>query len=162
MYYKVITMNLKIRSFKKGDEKELANLLKECFGKYYRPYLNFDENYVIEKIKKPENEIFVAKEKDEIIGSIRVRMKNPRLAVLRQISVKKKHRNKGVGTKLIKKAISFLKRKKVDKVIARSDADNRKGMIFLIENGFVPESVMRKHYKKDEDIIEFARFLKSD
>ena len=153
-------MTVKIRAYKKGDEKDLAELLKECFGRYYRPYLNFNEEYIIEKAGKKENEIFVATDKNKIIGSIRVRMKNPRLAVLRQISVAKKYRNKGIGTKLIKKAISYLKTKNVEKVVARSDSENKTGMIFLIQNDFVPESVMKEHYKKKEDIIEFALFLR--
>ena len=151
---------VKIRLYKKGDEGDLAKLLKKCFGKYYRPYLDFNEEYIIEKVDKKENKIFVATDKNKIIGSIRVRMKNPRLAVLRQISVTEKYRNKGIGTELIKKAISYLKTKKVEKVVARSDSKNKTGMIFLVQNGFVPESVMREHYKKKEDIIEFALFLR--
>lgn len=152
-------MSIKIRAFKKGDEKDLVMLLKECFGKYYRPYLDFNENYIMEKIGKRENKILVAIDGKKIIGSIRIAMKNPHLAELRQISVTKKYRNKGVGTKLIKNSISFLKKRKIDKVAARTDVKNKDGMIFLIQNGFAPESVMREHFKKKEDIIEFALFL---
>lgn len=153
-------MTIKIRFFENGDEKGLSKVLNECFKKDYRPYVKFNEKYIKEKVADKRNKIFVAVDKKKIIGSVRVKIFGLDLAELRQISVIKKYRGKGIGTKLIKNAISFLKRKKVRKVVARAKSNDKIGMKFLIDNDFRPESFLREHYKKKVDIIEFALFLR--
>jgi len=153
-------MTIKIRFFENGDEKGLAKVLNECFKKDYRPYVKFNEKYIKEKIADKRNKIFVAVDKKKIIGSIRVNVYDLDLAELRQISVTKKYRGKGIGTKLIRKSIDFLKRKKVRKVVARAKSTDKAGMKFLIENNFIPESFLREHFRKKSDIIEFALFLR--
>ena len=153
-------MTIKIRFFENGDEKGLAKLLNECFKKDYYPYVKFNEEYVREKIADKRNKIFVAVDKKKIIGSVRVKIFDLDLAEIRQISVTKKYRGKGIGSKLMKSAISYLKRKKIRKVVARAKATDKIGMKFLIDNNFVPESFMKEHFRKKVDIIEFALFLR--
>lgn len=153
-------MTIKIRFIENGDEKGLAKVLNECFKKDYYPYVKFNEEYVREKIADKRNKIFVAVDKKKIIGSVRINVYDLDLAELRQISVTKKYRGKGIGTKLIKKAIDYLKRKKIRKVVARAKSNDKIGMKFLINNDFVPESFLREHFRKKSDIIEFALFLR--
>jgi len=153
-------MSLKLREIKSGEEKNLAKLLKECFSKEYPSFIKFDEEYVRKKIENERNNIFIALEKDNIVGSIRAKKTGDDLAELVQISVTKKFRNKGIGTKLMKKTVQELKKKGIRKITATSNSKDKKGMIFLIQNNFEPETIMKQHYNTKNDVVQFSLFVK--
>ena len=103
-------MDLNIIDFEKKLEKDFYNLniewLKKIFivEKYDEEILSNSKKYIIDK----GGEIFFAKTKDEIIGTVALMPTSEKdIFELSKMAVKPNYRNKGVGKQLLKKCVKL-------------------------------------------------------
>jgi ribosomal protein S18 acetylase RimI-like enzyme len=135
---------LKIRSAKIEDCKKCSELsrIKELeitnnkyiSEDYFRCFIDDDDMF------------FVAEENKEILGYLLGEPLKGKLALLGLLTVNKKHRNKGIGKKLIKEF-----KKRCDK----------KGLNYLVLyapkfNKNTQEFYKRNNFKKEKDLIQFV------
>jgi GNAT superfamily N-acetyltransferase len=106
---------MKIRQFKEEDKDEVKLIvsagLMEIFNVNYATELEDLEN-----IEKEYGAFFVADKEGKIVGTLGIRNLGEE-ARIQRVYVKKSERGKGIGKKLMKKALDFCKKKKFKRVL---------------------------------------------
>jgi ribosomal protein S18 acetylase RimI-like enzyme len=148
---------MRIRLADKNDTQEIAEIIRRHFEEDYMGFASFDEKYIREKMKK--DAFFVAEENEIITGCIRVSIVDLDLGEIRQLCVDKEFRSKGIAQKLLETAVSFLKERKMRKLIVRCKSDNKDAIRLWEKNGFRQEGYFKEHYRKGIDVIQLYRFL---
>ena len=140
-------MDLNIIDFEKKLEKDFYNLniewLKKIFivEKYDEEILSNSKKYIIDK----GGEIFFAKTKDEIIGTVALMPTSEKdIFELSKMAVKPNYRNKGVGKQLLKKCVEFSKHKGLKYLILYSNKKLKNAIYLYEEYGFT-EVVLEKN-----------------
>ena len=140
-------MDLNIIDFEKKLEKDFYNLniewLKKIFivEKYDEEILSNSKKYIIDK----GGEIFFAKTKDEIIGTVALMPTSEKdIFELSKMAVKPNYRNKGVGKQLLKKCVKFSKYKGLKSLILYSNKKLKNAIYLYEEYGFT-EVVLEKN-----------------
>ena len=100
---------------------------------------NYYENFY----KSENNKLFIAKENENIIGYIFIKITNPKQnaeiykeALIDALYVEKEYRNKGVATQLINKAKEFSKEKYAKKISINVIKDNENALNLYHKLGF--------------------------
>ncbi len=148
---------MKIRIATKKDAKAVAEIIKRHFETDYMGFANFDERYIKEKMKK--DAFFVAEDDGKIIACIRLAIVDIDLADIRTLCVDKEFRGKGIAQTLLDETVTFLKERKMRKLIARVKSDNKQAITLFERNGFKQEGYFREHYRKGIDVVQLYRFL---
>lgn len=141
---------MKIRKANKKDLSRLTRLSLE----FHKLETRFDEDVVVneqsrkelgrqvkEIFKSPDQMIFVAQKDEEIIGYVVARF-SPGLCTsgrINEILVTKSERGKGIGTKLVERALSLLKKKGVKRVKLWVYKKNKKALTLYERLGFEKE-----------------------
>ena len=140
-------MDLNIIDFEKKLEKDFYNLniewLKKIFivEKYDEEILSNSKKYIIDK----GGEIFFAKTKDEIIGTVALMPTSEKdIFELSKMAVKPNYRNKGVGKQLLKKCVEFSKYKCLKSLILYSNKKLKNAIYLYKEYGFT-EVILEKN-----------------
>tara|TARA_B100001758_G_C17905953_1_gene351108 strand:- start:42 stop:509 length:468 start_codon:yes stop_codon:yes gene_type:complete len=140
-------MDLNIIDFEKKLEKDFYNLniewLKKIFivEKYDEEILSNSKKYIIDK----GGEIFFAKTKDEIIGTVALMPTSEKdIFELSKMAVKPNYRNKGVGKQLLKKCVKFSKYKGLKSLILYSNKKLKNAIYLYEEYGFT-EVILEKN-----------------
>ena len=140
-------MDLNIIDFEKKLEKDFYNLniewLKKIFivEKYDEEILSNSKKYIIDK----GGEIFFAKMKDEIIGTVALMPTSEKdIFELSKMAVKPNYRNKGVGKQLLKKCVEFSKHKDLKSLILYSNKKLKNAIYLYEEYGFT-EVILEKN-----------------
>jgi len=140
-------MDLNIIDFEKKLEKDFYNLniewLKKFFivEKYDEEILSNSKKYIIDK----GGEIFFAKTKDEIIGTVALMPTSEKdIFELSKMAVKPNYRNKGVGKQLLKKCVEFSKYKCLKSLILYSNKKLKNAIYLYEEYGFT-EVILEKN-----------------
>ncbi len=140
-------MDLNIIDFEKKLEKDFYNLniewLKKIFvvEKYDEEILSNSKKYIIDK----GGEIFFAKTKDEIIGTVALMPTSEKdIFELSKMAVKPNYRNKGVGKQLLKKCVEFSKYKDLKSLILYSNKKLKNAIYLYKEYGFT-EVILEKN-----------------
>ena len=94
---------------------------------------------------------------NKVIGSIGFSDLENNVGMLISCVVSKECRGKGIGNKLIKKAINYAKRQEYRKIILLTI--NPVMMILAIKCGFIPEGSLKRHFKNGEDMCYFSYFI---
>lgn len=149
---------MKIETAKINDSKNIADLIQKNFGKDYELF-RIDESRILEKMKDEKNQFIAAKEGEKIIGVVRASIEDLDLAELRWLAVEEECRGKGIGTELIRFALSFLKEKKMRKAVARTKSSDAVATSLFLNLGFEIEGYFRDHFRKGTNIIQFAKFI---
>jgi GNAT superfamily N-acetyltransferase len=116
---------------------------REALGfDYGRAFLIYKYIFLLDYIIKPffkKSIMFFLLEKDgKIIGGLRCLINwNERITNLGFVSIKKTHRNQGMGSLLISKVLDYMKLKGINKVLLTVDADNTNAIHTYIKNGFI-------------------------
>ncbi len=129
---------MRIRKASEKDKPEIIKLVKEVLKEIFGKAENLQD---LENIRKNFELFLVAEEKGKIIGTLGI--KNEGDARISRMYVKKNKRGKGVGKKLMKKAIDFCKNKFNRIFLTTYKKMNSKD--FYKKQGF-------KEYKQDERI----------
>lgn len=147
-------MEIKIRRYNKNDKPGIICLVKntlfEIFG---------SEAKNIEDLKRIDEEYFgkggiflVAEINGKIIGTIGVVKERSKIARLKRMYVHKKYRGKGVGQRLLNKAILFCKKRGYEKLVLSTYPKMKDAIEFYLSNGF-------EIRKKDKKGIHFEKEL---
>lgn len=111
------TINLILKQFEKPIEKTYT-------GKFFEPHIE-------------EPRVYAARLKNEQAGWIELGYDrwNNRMRIW-ELLVKKNHRTKGIGTKLIKHAIDMAKQKGARMLVLETQSDNATAIRFYLKQGF--------------------------
>jgi len=96
---------MKIREYKKEDREKVKKLVKEVLTEIFNSASNLED---LNNIKKEYEKFFVVEENGKIIGTLGI--KNEGDARISRMYVKKEKREKGIGKKLMEKAIKYCKK----------------------------------------------------
>ena len=129
---------MKIRNYKEEDREKVKKLVKEVLIEIFNSVSNLED---LNNIKKEYEKFFVVEENGEIIGTLGI--KNEGDARISRMYVKKEKRGKGIGKKLMEKAIKYCKKKFQRIFLTTYPQMNSKD--FYRKIGF-------KEYKRDERI----------
>ncbi|MFH1789051.1 MAG: GNAT family N-acetyltransferase [Candidatus Altiarchaeota archaeon] len=152
-------MNFTIRGFERKDAKKVAELHSK-FNEWFED-IPIDEEFIIEASLRPDFRIFVAEKDEEIIGFTGLLYYElVGRSEIGPICVRKKHQNKGVGSKLVDMALSFLADTGVHRVVAKVKKGNDKAAQFFKKKGFKKEAMLSKYTRKGEDAVQMVKQLK--
>ena len=127
---------MKIRNYKPSDKNSIISLWKKVLNPQ-KPH-NDPEIAIDIKTKQNDGLFFVAEDKHQIIGTIIAGYDGHR-GWLYSLAMHPQHRRKGIGTKLVKKAIGELKKLGCLKVNLQINSDNKEVVEFYKKNGFLIE-----------------------
>ena len=142
---------MKIEPAKVADIPQLCILLDELFGQEteFTPDRELQEMGLSEILNDVSvGAILVArKESNKIIGMVNILYTistalGGRVGILEDFVVLSKHRNCGIGSKLIIAAISFAKFMGCKRITLLTDDDNQDAHRFYIKNGFSRSSMV--------------------
>ncbi len=125
---------MKIR---KTDAKEINEIVKVELGSGYHKVGSFDPMPMLKEIFQDKKEkIFVATEKNKIIGYIGIRQEK-QICELTLLAVLKEYQGKGIGKRLFEYALRIAKRNKSKKIILEVREGNLKAINLYRKQGFV-------------------------
>ena len=145
------------------DEKAILKLIKEAFHeddlkhakRYYDKFFEDDEMTY-------EDEVFVAEADNQIVGVAGYScdyFSTDHSYWLGWFVVAKKFRRRKIGSDLLEKVESELKKYKVKKLFVSTDDKNGSAIQFYIENRFSFEARLRDYYCAGEDQIILGKNL---
>ena len=127
---------MKIRRYHHSDKDSVVALWKQVFSPK-KPH-NDPARVIDMKIKQDDGLFFVAEEDHQVIGTIIAGFDGHR-GWLYSLAVRLQYRRKGVGTLLVYKAITELKKVGCLKVNLQINADNYEVVEFYMKTGFLIE-----------------------
>lgn len=141
---------MKIRSARKDEVKKLQKLNQEVFidNQQYDSDLIMDwatselgKQYFTDVLNDPKSCCFIAEDNCRIIGCIccrgrKINYRKSKYIEIDNMGVLPEYRSKGLGTKLIKKSLSWAKTKGYQKMFVNSYFHNIKAIAFYKRNGF--------------------------
>ncbi len=98
---------MRIRKYRPDDKKQVKNLIISALEEIFGKARNIED---LDNIGKDYEVFFVVEQKGEIIGTLGI-LRQGGDAKIRRIYVKKSERGKNIGTKLMKKALQYCKRR---------------------------------------------------
>lgn len=145
---------MKIRSFKKTDAPTCARIInknkKDMGDLYTQKSFIKAANY---------NQYWVAEEKGNIVGLIGFSDLKNGIGMMLSLSVDPDFQERGTGTQLIRKVKDYAQKHSFRKVLLLTHAKNKKMMLLAIQEDFIPEGSLRKHFRTGEDVIYFSWFI---
>jgi len=110
--------------------------------------------------KSDNSKFLVAEEDGKVIGYITTSYDvGSRLGDIGIVSVDPEHHKRGIGSKLMRTALNFLKSRGVRKIWTTVSAINTPAIIYYIKNGFIPEGTLKSHFAEGIDEITMGMFL---
>lgn len=127
--------------------KRLVQLETEAFG-----YGGLNEWHLVPFIR--HGRVFIASEKDEVIGLIQYMRdwNNPRKAYLMGVSIAKERRGQGLGMLFIQTSLHALKQENMIEVELTVHPENESAIkVYAEKLGFVVKSTRKDEYGEGED-----------
>jgi len=147
-----------IRGFQAEDAREMVNLHKKFSHFFEESELTVE--YVTQCSLRHDFRFFVAEHDCRIVGYSGVLFyESVGRAEVGPIVILDGFQNKGVGSRLLKAVINFLKEKSIHRVIAKVKSNNPLGARFFEQNGFKKEALFERYTKKGETIVQMVRFI---
>jgi ribosomal protein S18 acetylase RimI-like enzyme len=138
---------VEIKRVEEKDYAEVISLIKKEF-----PYISFDEEKIRKRIESNSIFLFKAVEGKDTLGFVEVELLEGNLARINGLTVKEEFRNKGVAKKLLDFSISFLKEKRVGRVLLLVKEKNEAAKKIYREAGF--EFIGMYHRELDNEEVE--------
>jgi len=139
-------MEYTIRSFTEKDAQGVKGLILSILTKEYpfdkSAYSDSDLDTIGEVYGGVRDSFFVSEGEGAIVGTVGVKEDEKDSALLRRFFVMPDHRKKGIGSRLLEKALDFCKSQGYSKVIFRC-TDRMKDAMSLCE---------KKGFKKEESL----------
>ncbi len=134
----------------------LRNYWKDCGMNYTQEWtLNYLADGHRNEVKK--DQFFVVKENNKVLGTISIVINVSDVAEIRDFVVKKEHRGKGLGKKLLEYVIEYAKHNDVRKIFALIFQPYRP---FYEKYGFQLEGFLKDHFKDGEHLLILSKHLK--
>lgn len=149
---------LSIREFRPQDARDIVRLHKE-FETFFEE-MNITEGFILSISQRPDFRFLIAELDGGVVGFTGVLFHtHVARAEIGPIAVDKRYRNMGVGTKLLKKILEFLSDKKIQRVISKIKINNEDAIDFFRNKGFIREGHFREYTIKNEDVVQYVRFI---
>ncbi len=150
-----INMNYKIEPLTLDFVDQVAEIEKSCFS------VPFTKEDICDYLEKDYWHFFVARENDKILGYVSFTLIVDDCNIC-NVATRGEYRKMGVGSRLIEKALSFVKENGGSKLFLEVRESN-KGAISLYEKfGFSVGGVSKNHYTKPlENALLMNLFLES-
>lgn len=133
-------MGYALRQFKKEDAGGVKELILSILTKEYPfdrgAYSDSDLDQINAVYGGKREGFFVIEEDGEIVGSVGVKEETAQSALLRRLFVDVKHRKRGYGTELVKKAIQFCKDNNYRRIYFRCTDRMVDAMKLCMKEGF--------------------------
>jgi len=142
-----------IRNFRRDDFFPIAKLIYETFPERYDPQLiiNLFEFF-------PEG-FLIAEENNKIIGFLAGVLSIGNRAKILLLGVEKEHRNKGIGSLLLRRFIRNMALKGIRIIELEVDTSNKKAVSFYKKNGFVISKIVKNFYRIGDDAYLMVKHL---
>ena len=142
---------MEVREYKSGDSVGVKNLILSILEREYpfdrSAYRDTDINDISGTYSGKGNTFFVVEMDKKIIGTAGIKKDTSESALLRRVFVDENYRQKGLGTKLIKRTIDFCGKQKYKEIIFRATDRMKQAMNLCKKMGF-----------KEKDDLEVSGF----
>lgn len=129
-----------LRSFKQEDSKGVRDLILAILSKEYpfdrSAYSDSDLDRIDEVYGGRNDSFFVIEEDGQIVGTVGVKGETKDDALLRRLFVDLKHRRRGYGTELLKRAIEFCRSKGYRRIYFRCTDRMADAMRLCLKSNF--------------------------
>ncbi|MHA2083958.1 MAG: GNAT family N-acetyltransferase [Candidatus Thorarchaeota archaeon] len=153
-------MMSKIRDYQDVDAESIATISGEAFTDEIERGMNrFTPEWCQNMSQRKGTKIFVAEENSNFIGYLILTEANVEVpAQIHLMAVEEESRGKGVGKRLVKTAVEYVKGSGGRKVRLYTRPWNVGMSKVCVELGFIPEAYLRKEYL-GEDLVQYSFFL---
>lgn len=132
-----------IRASRSGDETKVvqvvAGILQSEFSQDQPAYPTDDLERLADSYAGPNSTFLVAEQDARIVGTCGVKAESPQTAILRRLFVSPTCRGKGVGSQLLKEALSFCRKRGFREVIIRTSTRMQQAIRLCMAEGFQEE-----------------------
>lgn len=142
-----------IREFKRADIKRVLEIEEESFNDPY------PKNILID-IYNLGAGFLVAQRNNIIVGYIIFWIKSENEGHIISIAVDKKHRRKGIGTKIVNTAIKILQKYNINKIKLEVRKRNKGAIKFYLNQGFKEKETLKEYYEDLEDAVIMEKDIK--
>jgi len=166
---KVVGETVKIRQFRPDDAVGASAVMQEAFrsflkgkaGELVMSHLSPERLRGTSTYRRKDSATvsYVAEDSGKIVGYVSGSANPCGFGTLSTIGVAPSHFHRGVGTKLMKKMVTFWRKKKLRKACTCVSAHNARALVFYLKNGFVPVGYQRDHFIEGVDEVLLDRFL---
>ena len=160
---------IRVRRFRPSDAEAASTVMQEAFGSFLRGQDSerILRHFSAERMrgsstyrqKQPTTVSYVAESDGVVVGYVSGSINACGFGTLSVIGVSPSHFHHGVGTRLMKKMVTFWRKNKMRKVSTCVSAHNGKALLFYLRNGFVPVGYQRDHFIEGVDEVLLDRFL---
>ena len=149
-----------IRAYREVDAEFIVNISLTAFTDEMDRGMNrFTLEWCQNWYKRKGTKIFVAEEDSNPIGYLILTESNIEVpAQIHLMAVEEKFRGKGIGKRLVKTAVEYVKGFGSGKVRLYNRPWNVGMSKVCVELGFIPEAYLRNEYL-GEDIVQYSLFL---
>ena len=149
-----------IREYSEGDAEDIANISNDAFTDEIERGMNrFTSEWSQIWSQRKGARIFVAEEDPNLVGYLILIESNVEVpAQIHLMAVEEKVRGKGLGKRLVKTAVEYVKGLGSRKVRLYTRPWNVGMCKVCVELGFIPEAYLRNEYL-GEDLVQYSLFL---
>ncbi|OUJ18153.1 Acetyltransferase GNAT family [Methanonatronarchaeum thermophilum] len=142
---------IEIRPFNPKDLIQITKIETKVFDQEsFHPYIFLEYN-------KPKNTFYVAEIKNQVVGYVIITTRFPKKAKIISIAIHPNHQSKGIGSKLIKKAINQTKKQGTKKITLEVKKTNNKAIKFYKKHGFQKTKTKKQYYSDGEDALYMTK-----
>lgn len=140
---------MRIRKFELNDLNQILSIENISFDKPYDP-----NTFLIYYSREPDG-FMVLTEKDKIIGYIIVTSKNNGKII--SIAILPEYRSKGLGAKLMKVGLRYLRKKGKNTATLEVAKSNKKAQDFYSKFSFKVVKELKNYYKNEDALLMVCR-----
>jgi ribosomal protein S18 acetylase RimI-like enzyme len=150
--------SLVVRDFREGDARAIVRLHEEAKESFEDSEVS--EEFIKDIAERCDFRFFVVADGVEVIGFAGVLYHaSVGRSEVGPICVRSDLRHRGVGGRLLRHAVGFLRGVRVQRVIAKVKADNHAALGFFRHAGFADEGLFRSYTLRGEDVIQLVCFI---
>lgn len=131
---------------------------EEMYNIHASEFLAFDQmtkESFLDELQQKNRIYFVAKDNDKIIGYIGLYEYDDDLSII-GIALIKEYQNRGIGTRLLKKAKEVARKMSKKSISLEVDVLNTSAISFYNKNNFVVTNIRKKYYKDNDALVMFC------
>jgi ribosomal protein S18 acetylase RimI-like enzyme len=165
--------DVKIRDLTEKDAEAVSFILREGFSWWFefQRKQHRDVQWLWDRLgpdiirenarrKSEDSKLIVAEIDGRPVGYITASSDlGPKLGEIGIVSVDPEYQRRGIGSKLMRAALDFLKSRGVRKIWTTVSSINTPAILYYIKNGFTPEGILKSHFAEGIDEICMGMFL---
>jgi putative acetyltransferase len=143
---------MRLRTFRKEDEIPVKKLVTEVLAEFgWKPDPKYDPDFndLSAFYSGEKDNFFILEDKGQIIGTVAIKSRGKGRAELRKLFLKKDYRGKGLGEKLIDKALEFCQKNRFRTLDILTDGGLIQAISLYKKKGF---KVVKKHKNGDFEL----------